>query len=195
MPRQLGLPPPPLSRLREVKRKLDGVLKSFDLECWCWDPVGGVAVGRWLAPDGNQFGIQPGSFSWGVWGSGVFGEVGAGAYRIHSSDGRLQRYRFDVLGGVHWNATDEPGFVGVLTFDDLLLDAFVHPEVTADRDNTTTFEDEDELQEAQAAGKLSTAQLAIVEVARDALKYNSGSLTQAVDLAIETAIQTRRDEL
>ena len=44
--------------------------------------------------------MPEGSYSWGVWGGGVFDDLAVGAYRMHYPDGRLRGYRFDAPGGM-----------------------------------------------------------------------------------------------
>ena len=146
------LPAAPAECMLEVKRKHDGSKKSFPIESWLWDPDGEVVVGRWVAPKGNAYGLQEGSWSWGVWGAGVFGEdVGLGAYRLHDADGSLRGYRFDVLDRA--DAFRDAAGVRTLVFYDLLLDAWLTP------DQKLTLEDEDEVVEATSAGRLSASEL------------------------------------
>ena len=80
--------------LEEVKVKLDGTHQCFDLELWRREPRV-VVVGKWTAPDPNAYGVPPASTSWGVWPM-VAGQRW-GAYRIHTPDGTLLKYRFDAL--------------------------------------------------------------------------------------------------
>ena len=81
-----------------------------------------VVVGKWTAPDPNAYGVPPASTSWGVWPM-VAGQRW-GAYRIHTPDGTLLKYRFDALENPRAiDAIDgEPRQVA---FDDLLLDVTV----------------------------------------------------------------------
>ena len=151
-----ALPAAPTERMLEVKRKHDGSTKEFAIESWLWEATAAreVVVGRWLAPKGNEYGLQEGSWSWGVWGAGVFGDVGVGAYRMHQADGSLRGYRFDVLDRAE-AILDAASGAKTLIFHDLFLDAWV----AAPPELTLTLEDEDEVQEAASKGRLSEREL------------------------------------
>ena len=110
-----------------------------------------VAVGRWVAPEGNKFGATPGSVSWGVW----INQFPVGVYRMHGPP--LSRFQFPftssssttadraVTSQSNGNSTMEHCVQGELKayrfdalevlsithenvhFKDLLLDAWIKP--------------------------------------------------------------------
>lgn len=175
------LPKAPTKRLREIKQRLDGKRQEFTLESWLFEPSLQRAVGRWVAPADNPYKFEEGAYSWGCWGSGVFGSLGLGAYRMHSPNGSLKMYRFDVIGSLTFECETNAS-TQTLIFEDLLLDATVNP------DGELVFEDEDEVEEAQAENLLSTIQLRQLREARAALESDVAAITSAVDRAIEDAI-------
>ncbi len=192
--------------LTEIKQKLDGSAQEFVLECWEWDSSSvddEIVVGRWCAPPGGQFGMPEGSYSWGVWGQGVFGDVAVGAYRMHGPDGRLSGYRFDCIGRVemevHPANLQEADGVGngeeenislqrTLVFHDLLLDALVGP----GPEYAVRLEDEDEVEEWTKSGKLSEAQLRTIESVRQVFSSEKhdgvACLASKVDAAIARTV-------
>jgi len=82
------------SAMKEVKISLNQERTVFQLELWRYAP-NEVIVGRWLAKEGNPYGMAAGSSSWGVW--PLHDNASWGAYRIHDADGALLKYRFDAL--------------------------------------------------------------------------------------------------
>eukprot|EP00929_Paragymnodinium_shiwhaense_P099516 TRINITY_DN61204_c0_g1_i1.p1 TRINITY_DN61204_c0_g1~~TRINITY_DN61204_c0_g1_i1.p1 ORF type:complete len:302 (-),score=25.89 TRINITY_DN61204_c0_g1_i1:145-975(-) len=179
-----------LPRLLEIKKKASGQERSFELEKWLVDigsthtgaVAGGRVVGRWLAPEGNPYGVVPGTFSWGVWWQGT----PLGAYRLHSPAGGLQSYRFDVLHDVEIEDSETQSSI---LFHDLFLDAWVR----MGRDGKlqdVELEDEDELNDALKENVLSTTQLAAVKQAQDVLAdpEQLAALLKRVDDSIDDAI-------
>ena len=152
------------SSLTEIKKKVDGSVQEFTLECWEWDTRNEIVVGRWVAPPGGQFGMAEGSYSWGVWGRGVFGEIPVGAYRMHDPDGRLRGYRFDALSGIEMleSLDEKVGNNRTVVFHDLLLDAVVNPGPVFH----TRVEDDDEVEQWNRKGVLSDSQLRAIDKAR-----------------------------
>ena len=195
-----ALPSPPtnsddggIAKLTEVKRKIDGRVQKFSLECWEWNPREEIVVGLWTAPPGGEYGMPEGSFSWGVWGHGVFGDANVGAYRIHMPNGSLKAYRFDVLRGVEMS--EDPSSGKVLAFHDLLLDVTV---TTGATDFETVFEDEDEIKDFAKRGELSESQLSIINETKAYFSDPSpcagaSRLVAMVDGAIANAIGNVRD--
>jgi 8-oxo-dGTP pyrophosphatase MutT (NUDIX family) len=197
--------------LVEIKQKVDGSAQEFSLECWEWDASrhgDEIVVGRWCAPPGGQFGMPEGSYSWGVWGRGVFGDVAVGAYRMHDPDGRLRGYRFDAISGVEMlerrkvdkkkkkkkeeeeEEEDAENLHRTLVFHDLLLDAVVRP----GPEYAVRVEDEDEVEEWTQLGKLSAAQLRTIDEVRQVFvsesKQHGGvaRLAGKVDAAIARTV-------
>ncbi len=163
------LPPPPSARIVEVKERLGKETLRFDLECWATSADHVVA--RWLAGAENVFGAPERTYSWGVWWLGR----PLGAYRLHAPDGALLRYRLDVIEEVRISE-------GEVRYRDLLLDARIQP------DGEVSFEDEDEVSEAIAAGGLSRVQRWRIDWARGVLRDRPGLVRGWVDRAIEEAI-------
>jgi ADP-ribose pyrophosphatase YjhB (NUDIX family) len=192
------LPPPPTEALVEVKKKMSGEEQRFNLELWQWDAANEIVVGRWQAPTGGAYaGLKEGSYSWGVWGRGVFGEIGVGAYRMHEKDGSLKGYRFDVLAGATMETMKALGSEEkerVLTFDDLLLDGLVTRRLTNEEGAHLELlvEDEDEVVAWQQS--LSKEQVQTIDAARDALQGQESlhRLVGSVDDAIAAGVRARR---
>ena len=170
-----GSRPPPPGCLVEVKRKLDGSEQRFQLERWLVRPD--LVVGRWRARAENRFHVPAGAWSWGVWRP----RLPMGVYRLHGSDGRLWRYRIDVIEAVE---IDED----TIRYRDLLLDARLAPEEEESAAFTLRFEDEDEVAAALAAGKLSREQRWRIDWVRGVLEERSSEVRGWVDAAIAEAI-------
>ena len=159
--------------MREVKQSvLKGSQQMFELERWRVMP-GYSAVARWVAPEGNPYGIPPKSTSWGVW---SMSRPHLTAYRIHDPQGQLQRYRFDVIEDLA--ITNDQVF-----FQDLLLDATIDGE-----SRRVELQDEDEVEEAIRLGKLTEKQQAIISAMREALTKTPSTLTREVDALIDMAL-------
>ena len=186
------LPQPlPTTKMTERKCKMDGTQHVYDLERWYWDSCREIAVGRWVAPTGGAYGMESGEYSWGVWGKGVFGDIGVGAYRMHQKDGTLKGYRFDVLNNVNINSQQH-----VMSFNDLLLDGIV----TLSMDGGITklecvMEDEDEVMHWQ--NRLSVEQRSVIDTARDVLQNDNSlrALVGQVNHILGTAVTEHREAL
>ena len=176
--------------LLERKISHDGVsVQSFRLEGFM-AKAGRAVVGRWRASGPHReskqnFGLEPGSVSWGVWPLGS--NRCWGAYRLHGPDGTLQGYRFDALTDVTLRSLgEEEGYE--VTFRDLLLDCRIH----AERPFETCIEDENEVLDALRKGSLSDSDIKDIENARIAFaSSNASALAKEVDAWIEEA--TRGD--
>ena len=167
--RSQALPTPPVGRLIEVKEKLSGEELRFDLERWLLTP--GLAVGRWVADAKNTFGAPAGTYSWGVWRA----ERPIGVYRLHTPEGELLRYRIDAIEDVRIGD-------GEVRYRDLLLDARIRP------DGDVSFEDEDEVDEAITAGRLSWEQRWRIDWVRGVIANRPSEVRGWVDAAIEWAV-------
>jgi len=179
----------PLPRLREVKYTIDGTVAEYNIELWKAQPH--LVVGRWVAAKGNSFGLPVGTFSWGVW--PIHAGSCWGAYRIHDPAGNLIKYRFDALDNVRFAATEtlpkvaqsesvegvDTAHAASLSFDDLILDAWMRPPNLDD----VRLEDEAELEAALVDGKLSLAQRSRVDAFRSALE-RPDELVRIVDSSI-----------
>lgn len=159
----------PGGRLLEVKQKLSGEELRFDLERWLLTPE--LAVGRWVAEPDNTFGAPVGTYSWGVW----WARRPIGVYRLHTPEGELLRYRIDAVEDVRIGE-------GEIRYRDLLLDARIQP------DGEVSFEDEDEVEEAIAAGRLSWQQRWRIDWVRGVIAERPSDVRGWVDGAIEQAI-------
>ena len=164
--------PSPRPMAEEVKEKFDGRVQTFPLERWLQTPD--LFVGRWVAEAGNDFGAPAGLTSWGVW----WRTRAYGAYRIHAADGSLLLYRFDALDRVQIDA-------GGVRYRDLLLDARIRRE--ADGALTARLEDEDEVAEMVAAGKLLAREQRRLRWTRELFARGAERLVARVDAAIERA--------
>jgi hypothetical protein len=157
-------------RLAEVKRKLDGSCKRYELELWRFEPHEAV-VARWVAPAGNPYALPAGVVSWGVW--PLAADALWGCYRIHDVDGRVRAYRFDALERTSCDGSR-------VEYHDLLLDALVspgpHPRVR--------WEDEDEVGDAVRAGALSVEQIARLDRFRALLTTSAADVLREVDRLI-----------
>lgn len=163
------LPAPPASRLLEVKEKLSGEELRFDLERWLLTPD--LAVGRWLAETDNLSGVPAGTYSWGVWWAGR----PIGVYRLHSPEGELLCYRIDAIEELRIGE-------GKIHYRDLLLDARIQP------DGAVSFEDEDEVEEAIVAARLSWEQRWRIDWMRGVIANRPVEVRSWVDGAIERAV-------
>lgn len=172
-----ALPPAPSRRIWEIKERLSGEQLRFDLECWLQSER--LVVARWLAPDPNPYGIAPGTFSWGCW----WRDRPYGAYRVHRPDGSLRSYRLDAVERVRI----EPQAVH---YRDLLLDAWITPE------GAVRLEDEDEVQEEMAAGRLSAHERRRVDCTRLLFERRAQAIVARIDEAIAAAVaQVARAEV
>lgn len=179
--------------MEEVKVKLNGKKQRFEIEFWNQNEA--FVVGRWVAPLGNPYGLPEGSFSFGVWN---LLEQYYGSYRIHAPDGEIVSYRFDCVGNVVFERSGEASRVSNryharVSFEDLLLDAYVVRKAPSSRDDTTNayevrFEDEDELLAAIEEGELSEQQLEAVERFREELQA-PGRIVSEIDRAIAEAAE------
>lgn len=197
---ELPCPVPPL-RMKEIKRKINGSEQSFELELWSKWPAtnddGGdgdrrheTIVGRWVAPAGGKYGMKEGDYSWGVWGRGVFDEMGFSAYRMHGRDGHIKGYRFDVCSvGVELSSSTEEEHV--MAFDDLLLDGLVARDQRTG-DLVLSMEDEEEVELYQSL--LCDTQREVINNARAVLHDTDRliDLVGRVDDAVSTVVGSRR---
>lgn len=138
-------------RITEVKRHLDGSAHRFDCELvlrrrhvvvvrfehWENRSAGGFSVPRGSRTDGFFWRRRPYSL-----------------YRMAGPDGRRIADRYDIVDGVRFGR-DEVSYL------DLLLDIWIAP------DGRVRVEDEDEVEEAVRAGKLSRADRRRILAARD----------------------------
>ena len=166
-----ALPDPPAARLFEVKERLEGEPLRFPLERWL--VTESLAVGRWLAPDDCY--APAGTSSWGCWWRGR----PYGAYRIHRPDGSLRSYRLDVLEALRIGGDE-------VHYRDLLLDAWILPS------GEVRLEDEDEVEAAIAAGRLTAAQQRRVRWTQALFERRSGELVRRIDAAIAEAVERVR---
>ena len=189
------LPTPPTDTMIEVKKKMNGKKQEFELERWHWNTstTTSTIVGRWVAPKGGAYGMEEGSYSWGVWGKGVFDEIGLGVYRMHSKDGTLKGYRFDVLEGLDGIVHCEHGSDGgsgngngngngngsgsgseidekkhVMTFNDLLLDGIIKCNQGSSHELNLIIEDEEEVTDWK--NQLNDKQIFLIDQARNIFK-------------------------
>jgi len=179
------LPTPPTDTMIEVKKKMNGKKQEFELERWHWNTstTTSTIVGRWVAPKGGAYGMEEGSYSWGVWGKGVFDEIGLGVYRMHSKDGTLKGYRFDVLEGLDGIVHCEHGSDGgsengngseidekkhVMTFNDLLLDGIIKCNQGSSHELNLIIEDEEEVTDWK--NQLNDKQIFLIDQARKIFK-------------------------
>lgn len=158
-------------RLRETKRRLDPVtgeetVEEFDIElCGVTDRA---VVGKYVAGQGDPYGMSEGSVSFGVWWHGE----NLGAYRVHSPDGKVLRYRFDVLDDLTISE-------GAVSFRDLLLDCAVTP-----GSFDVELMDEDEVELACENGTLSAEQQHVVELCRARFVGDASALVDMVDVEL-----------
>jgi hypothetical protein len=157
-------------RIAEVKRKLDGSCKRYELELWRFEPREAV-VARWVAPPGNPYALPAGAVSWGVW--PLAADALWGCYRIHGADGRVRAYRFDAL-----ERTSCDGLR--VEYHDLLLDALVAPGAQP----LVQWEDEDEVRDAMRAGALSAQQIARLNDFRALFTASAADVLREVDRLI-----------
>ena len=167
-------PPPPTERLVERKIALDGSYTEFPLERWLVSER--LVVGRWVADADpramERFPAASGFTSWGVWWPGL----PYGAYRIHRPDGSLRLYRLDALEDARCDGE-------IMSFRDLLLDALILP------DGAVQIEDEDEVEEALAAGRLNVEQRWRIAWTKSLFAERSELLTRRIDAAIAEAVE------
>ena len=167
------LPPPPAGRLIERKVGLDGSARDFPLERWL--VADDLIVGRWAAIDDPQYEHLAGFTSWGVWWPGL----PYGAYRVHRPDGSLRLHRLDALNAVRCDGE-------VVAFDDLLLDAVIN------LDGEVAIEDEDEVEQALAAGLLDLEQRWRITWVRHMFENRADLLVRRIDAAIDRAVAHAR---
>ena len=141
-------------------------------------------------------------FSWGVW--PLNADASWGAYRFHQADGALMKYRYDILERSSVSTGDD-GKLQIM-FHDLLLDVFVklRPDgVSVKRpggeahtselgDVLVEIEDDDEVEQAKADGLLSLEQQQKIGRLRREFLEDAIPFLDAVDRAIEDAIQAER---
>ncbi len=172
-------PAAPSARLTERKVALDGRVLEFPLERWLVKPD--LIVGRWVAdqdPEAISRYPRAGGFtSWGIWWPGR----PYSAYRLHQPNGDLRLYRLDTIDQVVFDGER-------IEFHDLLLDALIRP------DGEVTIEDDDEVQQAIAEGRLSLDQRWRIDWARDLYANRADLLIQRVDHAVNQAIDAVRNE-
>lgn len=167
------LPPPPAARLIERKIGLDGSAREFPLERWLVGPR--LIVGRWSAIDDPQYENLAGFTSWGVWWPGL----PYGAYRVHAPDGSLRVHRLDALNRVECDGE-------AVSFEDLLLDMVIKP------DGEAAIEDEDEVEQALAEGRLDIEQRWRIAWVRDMFERRPDLLVRRIDAAIAEAVESVR---
>ena len=161
---------------------MDGSQHEFKLEHW--SACDRYVVGRWVAVEGNPFGMEPGSYSWGVWPL-MSGSVW-GAYRMHAPDGQLLKYRFDAVDRVQYVGALGDKECGRVVFHDLLLDAVV------DADGNVRLLDEAEVETACELGKMSKGQIERLQAFRSLLLSKREYLLLQVDEAICAAVASKR---
>ena len=175
----MSLPDAPTEQLIERKVGLDGSVQEFPIERWLVTPE--LVVGRWVADQDpramERFPGASGFTSWGVW----WPQLPYSAYRVHRPSGEVRIYRLDTVDCVIvQNETVE--------FHDLLLDALIRP------DGEVSIEDEDEVEEALAEGRLNRDQRWRIDWTRDLYANRAEMLVQRIDAAVEQAIESVRAE-
>jgi hypothetical protein len=131
---------------REIKRSISGQERAFD--CGLIAATARVAIVKWVFPgpmtiDGRRH--EPGGWTEGFFWRGRNYNL----YHIVNREGEPLADRFDVIDHVRLGPT-------AVRYDDLLLDLWLYP------DGRVQIEDEEEVQEALAAGLLSEPRLAII---------------------------------
>ena len=169
----------PAGRIIERKVSLDGRALEFPLERWLVSDE--LIVGRWVADQDpratDRYPGASGFTSWGVWWPGR----PYSAYRLHRPDGSLRIYRLDTVDRVVWDGA-------VVEFHDLLLDALIRP------NGEVTIEDEDEVEEAAAAGQLTIEQRWRIRWTKHLYETRPDLITSRIDSAIELAVANVREE-
>ncbi len=172
------LPPAPTEQLIERKVALDGRILEFPLERWLVTPD--VVVGRWVADQDpraiSRYPRAGGVTSWGVW----WPKLPYSAYRLHRPNGKLRIYRLDTVERVIFDGE-------TIEFHDLLLDALIRP------DGEVTIEDEDEVEEANAAHQLSLEQRWRIDWTRSLYQTKPDLLMKRIDAAVEQAVNAVRN--
>ena len=141
-----------------------------------------VVVGRWSAPASNTYGLPAGTFSWGVW---PLKDAVWGAYRVHSPDGALLKYRFDALELPYVEEHTDGELQ--LVFHDLLLDFTV---TAGDKGEPVVLvEDEDEVEQAVAQDSLKMDQLNKIRQFQAEFEAAPNAFLNSVDEAIATALR------
>jgi predicted RNA-binding protein associated with RNAse of E/G family len=136
----------PETPFREVKRSIGGEERAFDCEALV--VTQGVAIVRYvftrpLTAGGRIF--EPGGWTVGFfWRSRNYN-----LYHIVSRDAEPIADRFDIIDRVRLTPSS-------VRYDDLLLDVWRYP------DGSVRIEDEDELQDAVAAGLVGDSRLALI---------------------------------
>ena len=157
--------------LREIKVKFDGSkMTSFDLELLHRDEE--CVVGKWTATSEDSFGLDRGSYSYGVW---FFDECWT-AYRIHRPCGGLVKYRFDACEKPEFNDEDN---VPEIRFRDLILDVAIFREK---EDLRIRFEDRDEVE--MYMNLLDRTQIELINCFSDLFENRPSHPVEMVDDAI-----------
>jgi predicted RNA-binding protein associated with RNAse of E/G family len=166
---------PPL--IREVKRRLRGAPKEFDVELLLRQ--GTLTLVRFVtttAMKGDENRFPPGSYTYGYF----WDDRNYNIYRMHLPDGSLYAHRFDLLKNA--------GFDGKrLEWTDLLLDVWLYP------GGRVQWKDEDQLEEYLSKGWMSLEDGELVlrtrlllEASLQEIAAEADSLLQAVP-ALEKA--------
>ncbi len=148
---------------RELKRSINGQERTFD--CALISATPRLAVVKWvftgpLTIEGRRY--EPGGWTEGFFWRGRNYNL----YHIVNRDGEPLAYRFDVIDHVRISPTG-------VRYDDLLLDLWLYP------DGRVRVEDEDEVQEALAAGLLSERRLAIIRRTEQHLLHRGRRIVDA----------------
>ncbi len=170
--------PAPSAQLIERKVALDGRALEFPLERWLVSPD--LIVGRWVADKDpsaiNRYPRAGGFTSWGIWWPGR----PYSAYRLHQPNGDLRLYRLDTIDQVVFDGER-------IEFHDLLLDALIRS------DGEVVIEDEDEVEQAIADGRLNLAQRWRIDWTRDLYTNRAALLMERIDRAVDQAIGALRN--
>jgi len=160
---------------REVKRAISGEDRVFDCTPISVTPQLAIVRFDFTRP----LTLAGRTYEAGGWTEGFFWRARCyNLYHIRSRLGAVIADRFDVIDRVRIH----PGGV---RYDDLLLDVWLHP------DGRVVVEDEDELEEAIALGRVSPSRQALVARTRRLLL---GRGRQIVDGALATLAQVGLQE-
>lgn len=152
-PRVTASPPTTITSITEVKRRLDGSEQRFECELVTRTPALVVACYRFEARAGF-FASHTGAVdSYGLfWARRPYLCYGM----VRPADGALLAARFDIVRDVRLSTTE-------VTYTDLLLDLWIEGGVPY-------WQDEDEVVEAERAGRLAPADRARITRGREVLE-------------------------